>query len=132
MTYTASPAVAPEWVLQIMNEIDTLTFGEGFAHLTDETELHFGTAHIVGVENIKAFFVKIDEPLHITHDVLEFWTATDGVCLLRGEATMAKKSSPDDIVRAPFMHIFYLDDGEPLRVKTLRITAGPLRTDAVL
>lgn len=132
MTPTATPAACPEWVLQIMREIDTLTFGDGFAHMTSDTEMYFGTARVVGVEAIKTFFVEIDEPLDITHDVLEFWTAVDGVCLLRGEATMAKKTEPDKIVRAPFMHIFYLDDAEPTRIKTLRITAGPLRTDAVM
>jgi hypothetical protein len=132
MTHTATAATPPEWLLQIMREIDTLTFGDGFAHMTDDTEMYFGTAHVVGVEAIKAFFVKIDEPLHITHDVLEFWTADGGVCFLRGEATMAKKTEPDNVVRAPFMHIFYLDDAEPMRIKTLRITAGPLRTDSVL
>ncbi|GAA1967228.1 nuclear transport factor 2 family protein [Amycolatopsis minnesotensis] len=132
MTRTANPAAAPEWVLRIMREIDTLSFGEGFARMTAETEMYFGTAHIVGVEAIKAFFVKIDEPLDITHEVLEFWTAADGVRLLRGEATMAKKSEPGNVVRAPFTHIFYLDDEEPMRIKALRVTAGPLRTDAVM
>ena len=132
MTYTATPTAPPQWVPQIMSEIDTLAFGDGFAHMTDDTEMYFGTAHIVGVEAIKAFFVKIDQPLNITHDVLEFWTTRDGVCFLRGDATMAKKTEPDNVVHAPFMHIFYLDDGEPVRIKTLRITAGPLQTDAVL
>ncbi|WP_030674367.1 hypothetical protein [Streptomyces rimosus] len=132
MPHTATPTATPEWVLQIMREIDTLSFGEGFAHLTDETEMFFGTAHVVGVQAIKAFFVKIDEPLHITHEVLESWTTADGVCFLRGEATMAEKTDPGTVVRAPFMHIYYLDRQEPPRVKTLRITAGPLRTDAVL
>lgn len=132
MTHTAIPAATPNWVLQIMHEIDTLVFADGFAHMTDDTEMYFGTAHVVGVDAIKAFFVKIDEPLNITHDVLEFWTAPGGICFLRGEATMAKKTEPDNVVRAPFMHIFYLDDGEPVRIKTLRITAGPLQTDAVL
>lgn len=126
------PAAPPQWVLQIMDEIDTLTFGEGFARLTDETEMYFGTAHIVGVEAIRAFFVKIDEPLNITHEILEFWTAPDGVSFLRGEATMAKKTAPEEIVHAPFMHIFYLSDTEPARIRTWRITAGPLQTDAVL
>ena len=42
---------------------------------------------------VTAFFVAIDEPLNISHDVL-------------------------------------VDDGEPMRIKTLRITAGPLQTDA--
>lgn len=132
MTHTATPATPPEWLRQIMHEIDTLDFGEGFAHMTEETEMYFGTAHLVGAEAIKAFFVKIDAPLHITHEVLEFWTAPGGVCLVRGEATMAKRTEPDTAVHAPFMHIFYLDEREPLRIKTLRITAGPLQTDAVM
>ena len=85
-----------------------------------------------GVEAIKAFIVRIDEPLNITHEVLEFWTAEAGVCLLRGEATMAKKTEPGDVVRAPFMHIYYLDETQSARIATLRITAGPLQTDAVL
>jgi hypothetical protein len=131
MTHDATPAVTPEWILQIMREIDTLEFGEGFAHMTEDTEMFFGTAHVRGAETIKAFFVQIDEPLNITHDVLEFWTS-DGVCLLRGEATMAKKAEPDRVLRAPFMHIYYLDDGEPLRIRTIRITAGPLETGAVM
>ncbi|MFF7601025.1 hypothetical protein [Streptomyces mirabilis] len=65
-------------------------------------------------------------------DTLEFWTAGDGVRLLRGEATIARKREPDQAVRAPFMHIFYLDQEEPVRIRTLRITAGPLQTDAVM
>ncbi|MCB5906209.1 nuclear transport factor 2 family protein [Streptomyces pinistramenti] len=132
MPHTASPTAPPEWVLQIMHEIDTLSFGEGFARLADDAEMYFGTAHVVGAEAIKAFFVAIDEPLDIVHDVLESWTTADGVCFLRGEATMAKKTEPGNIVRAPFMHLYHLDDGQPARIKTLRITAGPLKTDAVL
>jgi hypothetical protein len=30
------------------------------------------------------------------------------------------------------MHIFYLDQEDPVRIRTLRITAGPLQTDAVM
>lgn len=45
---------------------------------------------------------------------------------------MAKKSAPDRVVRVPCMHIFYLDQEEPVRVRTLRITAGPLETDVVM
>jgi hypothetical protein len=130
-THTEAAAAPPGWLLQIMREIDTLEFGDGFAHMTPDTEMYFGTSHFVGVEAIKAFFVKIDTPLNITHEVIEFWT-TGSVCLLRGEATMAKKTQPDSVVRAPFMHIYYLDAGLPVRIRTLRITAGPLQTDAVM
>jgi len=132
MTHTAHATPAPEWVLKFMNAIDTLEFDEGFAPLTEDTDMFFGTAHVHGVEAIKAFFVKIDGPLIITHKILEFWATGDGVRLLRGEATMAKKTEPDRVVRAPFMHIFYLADEETIRVRELRITAGPLQTDTVM
>ncbi|MGW2959413.1 nuclear transport factor 2 family protein [Streptomyces sp. NPDC001220] len=132
MTDTARATAVPDWVLKFMEAIDTLDFDEGFAPLTEDTDMYFGTAHIHGAEAIKAFFVKIDAPLDITHEVLEYWAAGDGVRLLRGEATMNKKSEPDRVVRAPFMHIFYLDQEEPVRVRALRITAGPLQTDAVM
>ncbi|MEE1801204.1 MULTISPECIES: nuclear transport factor 2 family protein [unclassified Streptomyces] len=132
MTDTAHATPVPDWVLKFMDAIDTLNFDEGFAPLAEDTDMYFGTEHIHGVEAIKAFFVKIDAPLNITHEVLEYWAAGEGVRLLRGEATMAKKSEPDRVVRAPFMHIFYLDQEEPVRVRELRITAGPLQTDAVM
>ncbi|MFF7409031.1 hypothetical protein [Streptomyces lydicus] len=44
---------------------------------------------------------------------------------------MAKKSEPDRVVHAPFTHIFYLADENPPRIRELRITAGPLDTQAV-
>ncbi|HEY5833246.1 nuclear transport factor 2 family protein [Streptomyces sp.] len=131
MTHEMTPAVTPDWILQIMREIDSLEFGAGFGHMTEDTEMFFGTEHVRGVEAIKAFFVKIDEPLNVTHEVLEFWTA-DEVRLLRGEAAMARKTEPQRVVRAPFIHIYYVDDTEPPRIRTLRVTAGPLETDAVL
>ncbi|MCT9140047.1 nuclear transport factor 2 family protein [Streptomyces violarus] len=132
MADTTQATAVPGWVLKFMDAIDTLEFGEGFAPLTDNTDMYFGTAHIHGVEAIKEFFVKIDAPLVISHEVLEFWTASDGVRLLRGEAVMAKKSEPERVMRAPFMHIFYLAQEEPVRIRTIRVTAGPLQTDAVM
>jgi hypothetical protein len=80
----------------------------------------------------RKFFAKINEPLNITHEVLEYWTTEEGVCFLRGEATMARKAESATVVRAPFMHIYYLGTTEPVRIETLRITAGPLQTDAVM
>ncbi|MFI0737564.1 nuclear transport factor 2 family protein [Streptomyces sp. NPDC021100] len=130
MTQPAAPVPVPRWVGQLLREIDALDFGAGFARMTDDTEMFFGTAHVVGAEAIKAFFVTIDGPLHIDHTVLECWEAPDGVLFLRGEATMAKKTDPGTVVRAPFMHLYRLDDGG--RIRTVHITAGPLRTDAVM
>ncbi|CAL2067458.1 nuclear transport factor 2 family protein [Streptomyces sp. TR1341] len=130
MRQHVAPAPVPTWVRQFMHEIDTLDFGEGFARSTDDTEMFFGTAHVVGADAIKAFFVKIDEPLHIDHTVLECWDAPDGVLFLRGEAVMAKRTDPDTTVRAPFMHLYRLDESG--KIRTIHITAGPLHTDAVM
>lgn len=129
---TSTTRIAPpEWIQQIMHEIDTLIFKDGFAHMTDQTDMFFGTGYIQGVEGIKAFFVKIDEPLEITHEVLECWEAGN-VYFLRGQATMAKKTDPERVVQAPFMHIYYLADDPNVRIETIRICAGPLQVDAVM
>ncbi|MCK7626479.1 nuclear transport factor 2 family protein [Streptomyces sp. RS10V-4] len=130
MTQRATPTPAPTWVRQLMQEIDTLDFGEGFARTTDDTEMFFGTAHVTGTEAIKAFFIAIDEPLHIEHTILECWDTPDGTLFLRGEATMAKKTDPDTTVQAPFMHLYRLDDNE--KIHTIHITAGPLQTDTIM
>lgn len=122
------------WISDFLHEIDTLEFGAAFAaHLDRNTEMIFGTAHVHGAEAIKDFFVKIDAPLITTHEVIETWTVGD-VLILRGEATVAKKSEPDAVVHAPFTHIFYLDhsDEQAQRIRTLHITAGPVDTDVLL
>ncbi|MEW2621400.1 nuclear transport factor 2 family protein [Streptomyces sp. NPDC048106] len=126
---------APAWIDGFMHEIDTLEFGDWFATLLDEdSEMIFGTANVHGAEAIKAFFVKIDTPLDTTHTVLEAWTGDD-VLILRGVGSVAKKTEPDNVVHAPFTHIFHLTrDGEATapRIKTLHITAGPVNTDVLL
>jgi hypothetical protein len=119
-----------------LHEIDTLEFGEAFATLFDQhTEMIFGTARVRGVEAMKDFFVTIDAPLITTHEAVQTWSVDD-VLILRGEATVAKKSEPETVVRAPFTHIFYLDErSDPTasaRVRTLHITAGPVITDDTL
>ncbi|WP_194897444.1 nuclear transport factor 2 family protein [Catenulispora pinisilvae] len=124
------------WIDAYMREIDTLEFGEAFATLFDQyTEMIFGTARVRGVEAIKDFFVTIDAPLITTHETVQTWSVED-VVILRGEATVAKKSEPDTVIRAPFTHIFYLDqNGDATaspRVRTLHITAGPVVTDDTL
>jgi hypothetical protein len=127
----AVPVEVPTWISQIMHEIDTLAFGEGFARMSAATDMYFGSTHVRGVDAIQAFFVKIDAPLNITHAVLECWQAEQTI-LLRGQATMAKKSDPDRQVSAPFIHIYYLSGDRTAQIDTIRITAGPLQTDSVM
>lgn len=118
------------WIQTMFDEIDTLRFGDGFDHLTEQTEMQFGTAQLRGVEAIKAFFVKIDTPLDITHRICEFWDS-DSVKILRGEAELRKKNSDAEFITTPFMHIFYMDD-DGGKVKRWFIVNGPIKTDAVI
>ncbi|MEY9864034.1 hypothetical protein ABH935_009688 [Catenulispora sp. GAS73] len=136
-THEASRQVAPTWIDGFLHEIDTLEFADAFAALFDEhTEMIFGTARVRGVAAIKDFFVTIDEPLHTTHELVQTWVADDAV-ILRGEATIAKKTEPDTVIRAPFTHILYLDRADrdsraTPRIRTLHITAGPIVTDTLI
>ncbi len=120
---------APEWVQQIFREIDTLQFGPGFAHLTEHTEMQFGTATIRGVEAIKAFFIKIDSPLEIEHRIHDFWDGGD-TKILRGDAVLRRKGSAEAPVTTPLMQIFYLA-AEGVVARWF-IVNGPIKTDAVL
>jgi len=121
----------PEWINEIFREIDTQHFAEGFAHLTDKTEMQFGTAKIVGVEAIKQFFIKIDSPLDIEHHVHDFWDG--GVTkILRGDAFLRKKGSTDDPVTTPLMMIFYMSADTGNVVTRWFIVNGPIKTDAVI
>jgi len=128
---------APGWVEGFLREIDTLEFGEAFAALFDErTEMIFGTARVEGAAAIEAFFTTIDTPLHTTHELVQTWIVDDAV-ILRGEATVAKRTAPDTVIRAPFTHIFYLDgadrdSGVTPRIRMLHITAGPIVTDTLI
>ena len=138
---TAVPEAAPEWVTGFLHEIDTLEFADTFATLFDEhTEMIFGTARVHGVAAIKALFTMIDAPLNTAHELVQTWIADDAV-ILRGEATIAKKTEPDAVTRAPFTHIFYLEgagdgverDGRTTpRIRTFHITAGPIVTDTLI
>ena len=125
MSHTATHAAPPQWLLQIFDEIDAQEFGDGFSHMTEDTDLYLGTAHVHGVEAIKEFFLEIDRDLNVTHRAIESWTA-GGVCLTRLEATVAKKAEPDKVVHVPSVNVAYLEEGESVRIKTMYVTAGPV------
>ena len=122
---------APEWVKDIFKEIDTLQFGTGFAQLTEQTAMEFGTAILIGVSAIKAFFIKIDSPLEIQHRIHDFW---DGGLrkILRGDAILRKKGSNDAPVTTPLMQIFCMDPSRPEKVERWFIVNGPINTDSVI
>ncbi|MGW3466330.1 nuclear transport factor 2 family protein [Streptomyces olivaceoviridis] len=118
----------PRWVIEFFREIDTLEFGPGFASFTDETEMHCGAGLVLGVEAIKAAFAQFAAPLETTHKVIEYWDH-GRVKFLRGEAVMAMKHDPDTVVTMPLMHLYIMSDSDETKVRTIRVTAGPLQLE---
>src|ERR1039458_1137951 len=122
---------APKWVREIFKEIDTLQFGPGFSHLTEQTVMEFGTATVKGAQAIKQFFIKIDSPLEIEHRIHDFWDG-GATKILRGDAVLRKKGSNDQPITTPLMMIFYVDPGKSDELSRWFIVNGPIKTDAVI
>jgi hypothetical protein len=122
---------APQWIKEIFKEIDTLQFGPGFAHLTEETVMEFGTARVRGLQSIRQFFVKINSPLEIEHRIDDFW---DGGArkILRGNALLRKKGTNDEPITTPLMMVFSMDPDQSGQLSHWFIVNGPINTDSVI
>jgi hypothetical protein len=131
MTTNDTATSAPGWVGAAFEAIDELVFDDRFSCFTPDTDMYFGAEHVHGRAAIEKFFVRIDEPLDIVHRVVETWTVSV-TTIVRGEADMAKKTSPDEVVTAPFIHIYEMADTDVPTIRTLHVCAGPLATDKVL
>jgi hypothetical protein len=70
------------------------------------------------------FFVKIDSPLNIEHHHLDYWDGED-LKIVRGEAFMAKKMTPDMAVRPPFIWILYISSQHAETIARWLVVAGP-------
>ena len=121
----------PEWIVAICDEIDTLEFTDAFDKFTPDAEMFFGTEVCRGPEEMKRFFVKIDSPLISKHELFEVWVGS-GRTYVRGQAHLTRKASPDEQFIDPFQWMFYEDPDEEGKVRTWRVTAGPVETDAVV
>ena len=119
----------PQWITAIMSELDSLEFGPGFERFTETTQLVFGDKQVEGVQAIQDFFRKLDGPLDTVHAVAETWRS-ERTFIVRGAATMSKKTAPEDTTVAPFVHIFVCNDNDQL--ETMRVVAGPLNVDSAL
>ncbi len=121
MTKTA----APEWLLAFWKEIDEKTFGDGFNCFTEDATCRLGIAEWKGREqireNLRAF---IDSGFTALHDVTEYW---DGGALkiFRGVVTMTPDDASKPRMKPVMMHMFYMDEQEPEKVRSWIGSVGP-------
>ena len=120
---------APDWVNAICHEIDTLVFTSAFDRFSPDAELIFGSELMRGPEEMKKFFYKIDTPLSSKHELFESWSGS-GRTYVRGQANLINREKQQFF--DPFQWMFYHDPTNEGVLQMWRVTAGPVKTDAVV
>jgi hypothetical protein len=116
----------PEWVLAFWKEIDDKTFGKGFECFAEDANCRLGVAEWNGREQIReGLRAFIDTGFTAHHDVAEYW---DGGLLkvFRGIVTMTPNDSSKPVVKPVMTHFFYMDETNPLKVRSWIGSVGPV------
>ena len=103
----------PQWMLDLFKAIDALDFSEsaGFSLFTEDVDLVFGSTHVTGIDNVKAFFKKLDEPYSTVHHVKAVFQ-TGNAYLMQGSAELRSKTdkNAEPIFVEPLFNLLYLND----------------------
>lgn len=109
----------PKWMLDLFKAIDTLDLSEdgGFSVFADDITLQFGPKTIQGIEEVKKWFVKLDEPFITEHKVatvMQYGRAY----FMQGSAVLCKKGDAPDksFEAAPLFNLLWFnEDGKVIR-----------------
>jgi hypothetical protein len=103
----------PAWMLKLFASIDALDMseGSGFEIFGDNIVMQFGPKGATGIEDVKKFFVKLDEPFitkHLVDRVFQYGKAY----FMQGSAQLRKKDDPSGpmLSAAPLFNILWMND----------------------
>jgi hypothetical protein len=123
----------PQWMLNLFKAIDALDFSEnaGFSLFTEDIDLVFGSEHVTGIDNVKAFFKKLDEPYSTVHHVKAVFK-TGNAYFMQGSAELQSNTDKDaePIFVEPLFNLLYLNDQR--KVSNYVVSAPPEAIKAVL
>jgi hypothetical protein len=123
----------PQWMLNLFKAIDALDFSEnaGFSLFTEDIDLVFGSKHVTGIDNVKAFFKKLDEPYSTVHHVKAVFK-TGSTYLMQGSAELQSNTdkNAEPIFVEPLFNLLYLNDKG--KVTNYVVSAPPEAIKAVL
>jgi hypothetical protein len=123
----------PRWMLDLFKAIDALDFSEnsGFSLFTSDVDLVFGSKHVTGIDNVKAFFKKLDEPYSTVHHVKAVFQ-TGNAYLMQGSAELQSNTdkNAEPIFVEPLFNLLYLNDNG--KVTNYVVSAPPEAIEAVL
>jgi hypothetical protein len=109
----------PEWMLDLFAAIDSLDMSgtSGINILDENIVMQFGPKTVHGLEDVKKFFVKLDEPFitkHLVDRVFQFGDAY----LMQGSAKLRRKDDPSGqtLSAAPLFNLLWFNkDGKVMR-----------------
>jgi hypothetical protein len=123
----------PRWMLDLFKAIDALDLSAsaGFSLFTEDVDLVFGSQHVAGIDNVKAFFKKLDEPYSTIHHVQAVFQ-TGNAYLMQGSAELRSNTdkSATPIFVEPLFNLLYLNDKG--KVTNYVVSAPPEAIKAVL
>ena len=123
----------PQWMLDLFKAIDALDFSEngGFSLFTENVDLVFGSNHVTGIDNVKAFFKKLDEPYSTVHHVKAVFQ-TGNAYLMQGSAELQSNTdkNAEPIFVEPLFNLLYLNDKG--KVTNYVVSGSPEAQKAVL
>jgi hypothetical protein len=103
----------PQWMLDLFKAIDSLDMSaaSGINILDQNIVMQFGPKTVHGLEDVKKFFVKLDEHFITKHLVARVFRFGDAY-LMQGSAELRKKSDPSGptISAAPLFNLLWFNE----------------------
>jgi hypothetical protein len=113
VTDTLTEIETPQWMLDLFKAIDSLDMSaaSGINILDQNIVMQFGPKTVHGLEDVKKFFVKLDEPFITKHLVARVFRFGDAY-LMQGSAELRKKSDPSGptISAAPLFNLLWFNE----------------------
>ena len=113
MTDKLTEIETPQWMLDLFKAIDSLDMSaaSGINILDQNIVMQFGPKTVHGLEDVKKFFVKLDEPFITRHLVARVFRFGDAY-LMQGSAELRKKSDPSGptISAAPLFNLLWFNE----------------------
>jgi hypothetical protein len=123
VTFTKMPA--PQWLLDMWQEIDDKTFGKGFDCFAEDAVCNLGVADWHGRETIRNNLRQfIDRGFTALHEVVEYWDSPL-LKVFHGKVGMTFDDPNVAAVRPTMTHFFYMDEKHPTKVKRWVGAVGP-------
>jgi hypothetical protein len=110
---------APKWMLELFKSIDDLDMSDtsGFRIFANDICLQFGPKTVHGIEDVKKWFAKLDEPFITQHKVAHVFQFGRAY-FMQGSAVMRKKGDAPDksFEAAPLFNLLWFnEDGKMIR-----------------